>query len=281
MAKPIFNKIAVIGVGLLGGSVLLATRSQKIAKNYSGWDLNSKDVLKASKKLNFSTGTLEEVVSDADLIVLCTPVEVMKQTVKKIIPFLNKKTIVTDVGSVKGLVDKELRPLLKGKALWVPSHPMAGSEKPGWKNSIDNLFNNAAVILTPKKSELKAKHVLKVEAFWRKLGARIYFLDPQEHDQRIAHVSHLPHLIAYNLVNVVDEKTIQLAGKGFKDTTRVAQSSAKLWEGILVSNRVETLKALGKLENSLKECRLLLKNKNSKKLLAFLKKNQLKRKKIA
>jgi prephenate dehydrogenase len=281
MAKPLFKKIAVIGVGLLGGSILLASRSKKLAKIYAGWDINQKDVLKASQQLKFSTGSLESVVKDADLVVLCTPVEVMKQITQKLIPFLNKKTIVTDVGSVKSLVDKKVSPVLKGKALWVPSHPMAGSEKSGWKYSVETLFLNAAIILTPKKSERKSLHVLKVESFWKKLGGRTYFLDPKEHDHHIALVSHLPHLVAYNLVNVVDKRTIQLAGKGFKDTTRVAQSSACLWEGILVNNREETLKALGKLEKSLKESRLLLKNKNSKKLLAFLKKNQLKRKKIA
>jgi prephenate dehydrogenase len=198
-------------------------------------------------------------VREADIVILCVPIEAMPALVKEFRGTLKPGALVTDVGSVKGSVDAALAPLLAGHALWIGSHPMAGSEQSGFVAARPDLFENAAVIVTPTAQTARGAEA-KATEFWRALGGRVFTLSPEKHDQTVAEISHLPHLLAALLVLNADAAGLPLVGGGFRDSTRIAAGAPDLWIEILRSNRVavahacESLAALlVKVEHLLRE----------------------------
>jgi prephenate dehydrogenase len=206
------------------------------------------------------TGNPSEAVSEADVVILCVPIEAMAGLVHEFRDALKPNALVTDVGSVKGSVDREIAPLLEDRALWIGSHPMAGSELGGFAAARADLFQDAAVILTPtKQTSREAKH--RAEKFWTALGSNLAILSPEKHDQIVAAISHIPHLIAAALVNhAVAHGDLDLAAGGFRDTTRVASGSPELWVEILLANREALGGQLDYLIHDLQNLRLALKN---------------------
>lgn len=254
-----FTKIAVLGPGLLGGSIALAWRARQPAVRLGIWarrDCALDEVRRAEIAAIISTD-LGEVVAEAQLVILCMPIGAMAAVAEKIAPLLSAEAVVTDIGSVKSSVVAELAPIFKNGG-FVGSHPMAGSEQTGFAAARADLFQNAMCLVTPAESDPVA--VALVEKFWKILGCRVAALPPAEHDEIVARVSHLPHLLAAAIVNLAFERNpraLEFSGPGFRDTTRVASGPPAMWAEILLQNRgpvvdsinamIEKLRALSKL----------------------------------
>ena len=234
------RKIAIFGPGLLGGSIALKLRA------LGGWHIGlwarraaALDELRARGLADLVSSDIEEIACDADLVVLCVPIEAMGALAREIARFIPSRCIVTDVGSVKGCVDAELAPIFAGKCRYVGSHPMAGKAEAGIAAAEAGLFAGANCIITTPDAD--------VQAFWETLGCRVVTMSAREHDECVALISHLPHVVAGNLVRAVAGKkarAFEVVGPGFRDTTRVASGPPELWTGILQANRAAVLDAL-------------------------------------
>jgi prephenate dehydrogenase len=239
-----WNKITLVGVGLLGGSLGLALRKRKLAKLVAGYvrrETSLKDCERAGVT-DFATTDLLAAVSAADLIVLCTPLAQMKPLVRQMLPAIKRGAIVTDVGSVKASVVTDVETLIhRAGAHFVGSHPMAGGEKQGVLAARADLFDNAVCVVTPTR-KTNATALRKVEALWRDVGARLLRTTPEAHDEFVSRSSHLPHLLAATLANLVLDPKLPkeqavLCATGFRDTTRIASGSPEMWRDIALTNR--------------------------------------------
>jgi prephenate dehydrogenase len=233
-----FGTVAILGPGLIGGSLALALAERGLARRISIYARSSHalDAIRLAGVDAELTGNPSEAVREADIVILCVPIEAMAALVKECRDALKPGALVTDVGSVKGSVDHQVAPLLEGRAQWIGSHPMAGSEQSGFVAARPDLFENAAVIVTPTANSAP-KAQKRAEEFWRALGGRVFTLSPGEHDLAVADISHVPHLLAALLVANANPKSLPLAGGGFRDTTRIASGSPDLWTEILWANR--------------------------------------------
>ena len=260
-----FRKITIVGVGLLGGSLGLAVKRRKLAREVAGFvrrTASLKDCEKAGA-VDFATTDLLAAVSNADLVILCTPLSQMKARVRQMLPALKQGAIVTDVGSVKASVVRELESLVtRSGAHFVGSHPMAGSEKTGVKAACADLFANAVCVVTPMRKS-NASAVRKVEQFWEALGSRVLRLTPELHDVLAARSSHLPHVVAATLAMHVlspanPRHQTALCANGFRDTTRIASGSPEIWRDIALANRKNIGKSLDAFIVDLKKFRRAL-----------------------
>jgi prephenate dehydrogenase len=269
--------VAILGPGLIGGSLALALAERGLTKRLMIYARSPRalDEIRLAGVDAELTQNPSEAVSEADVVILCVPIEAMRGLVAECRDALKPTALVTDVGSVKASVDRDLAPLLDDRALWIGGHPMAGSERGGFAAARADLFEGAMVILTPtKQTSRDAKH--RAEKLWSALGAQLTELSPAEHDQILAAVSHIPHLIASALVNhAVEHGDLDLAAGGFRDTTRVASGSAELWTEILLANRDAVAGQLAHLIESLQKLQACLRNGNDpdakSELLAALK----------
>ncbi len=233
-----FGTVAILGPGLIGGSLALALAERGLAKRLMIYARSPRalDEIRLASVDAELTGNPSEAVAEADVVILCVPIEAMAGLVHEFRDALKPTAFVTDVGSVKGSVVGEIEPLLEGRALWIGSHPMAGSERGGFAAARSDLFDGATVILTPTKQTSREAQRL-AEKFWTALGSNLAILSPEMHDQMVAAISHIPHLIAAALVNhAVTFGDLDLAAGGFRDTTRVASGSPELWAEILLAN---------------------------------------------
>ncbi|MDA8155203.1 MAG: prephenate dehydrogenase/arogenate dehydrogenase family protein [Actinomycetota bacterium] len=234
--KP-FEKTAILGVGLLGGSLALALRKKQLSKRISGYGRTEGNLKKALR-----AGMIDEyhmdprkAVKGADLVVLATPVGMFRDLASEIKDAVEEGSIQTDVGSVKGALVNELESILPN---FIGSHPISGGERPGVDNAVDGLFEGVRCIVTVTNAADK-NALERMELMWRALGGNVELMDPDKHDMIYALMSHLPHVLAYSLVNTVgsmDGKSIKYAGQGFKDTTRIALSSPEVWRDICLLN---------------------------------------------
>jgi len=270
-----FRRVAILGPGLLGGSILLALRERGIAEATALWARREEAVREARERgiADTCTPSLEEAVRGSDLVILCTPIGVMADLAARFGPFLEPAALVTDVGSVKAPVVQELNRALKGSnGTFLGSHPMAGSEQAGLDAARADLFEGAVCILTPETATPQAA-IDRLTAFWSALGGLVRSLDPATHDRVIARASHLPHLVASALVNLVcgtSPDPLQFCGNGFRDTTRVASGPAALWREILAFNRGEVGEAIEGMISQLQTARALLQTPDDGRLEAFL-----------
>ena len=272
-----FQKITIIGVGLLGGSIGLAARRRKLAHEIAGFvrrPASLKDCEKAGA-VDFATTDLLAAVSDADLIILCTPLVQMRLLAEQFLPALKRGAIVTDVGSAKAGVVRELESLVqKSGAHFVGSHPMAGAEKTGVRAARGDLFVNAVCVMTPTKRS-NAAAVRKVKAFWKSLGARMLRLAPEKHDALVSRSSHLPHIVAAALANLVLAPASPgfqsaLCANGFRDTTRIASGSTEMWRDIALANRKNLARSLDAFISELHKFQRVLKKSDAKAISNFL-----------
>jgi len=250
-----FDRVAIIGVGLIGASLALALKKYGIAAEVKGSGRKEGNLKKAIRHGVIDSYSLNrsEIVEGADLVVLATPVGCFKAVIEEARPFLKKGAIVTDVGSVKGRLAREMEGLMPEGVAFVGGHPIAGSDRSGIDAASEDLFAGAKCIITPTE-HTPEEAVRRVTELWTAIGAEVCFLSPEEHDLVFALVSHLPHLIAYALVNTVGDvnpEYIHYAGKGFKDTTRVALSSPELWRDICFKNKENLLDLVQRFQKSL------------------------------
>ena len=263
-------KISILAPGLIGGSVALACARTFPDASLFVWSRKKESLGPIQKALPKSkTGTDLSAASGSDVVVLGAPASALADLVRSLRPHLSAHTLVTDVASVKGPVEKELSPLLHGRARWIGSHPMAGSEVSGFSAARADLFQNATIILTPTPSTPEATTRDAAE-FWKKLGGRVVPLDAAEHDRQIARISHLPHAIAAALVRAAGSKGLPLAGPGYRDTTRVAAGPSSLWAEILLGNREEILAGLRDFRAGLQDLEAALETRDSAALAKFL-----------
>ena len=267
--------IAIVGVGLLGGSIGLAVRERHVARRVVGIGRDLARLREAENRhaVTDVTTDLAAGVRDANLVIICTPVETVVDFVRQIAPAVGKGTLITDVGSTKAtIVAGADQVLADGKGLWasfVGSHPLAGSEKNGVLFAKADLLEGRTVVLTPS-DKTNADAADRVERFWQALGAKTLRATPQEHDVAIAATSHLPHLVASALAAATRASDLPLTGSGWRDTTRVAAGDVELWRQILLDNRVHTLKALEGFEKVLSDFRAALEAGDSAALAKLL-----------
>lgn len=238
---PIFERITVIGLGLLGGSVALAAKSRGIAATVVGVTRNPRTLEAAPREgaVDRAGSDVADGVRGADLVVLATPVFAMAETLRKAAPHLGEGALVTDVGSVKGILAESLPAILPAGAIYVGAHPMAGSHETGFPHATPDLFEGAACIVTPTPAAPRDA-VERVASFWAALGARVLERDPAVHDLEVSWVSHVPHATAFAFAHALAASppgASEVRGPGFRDFTRIAWSDPGLWADILVSNR--------------------------------------------
>jgi prephenate dehydrogenase len=239
-----WNKITLVGVGLLGGSLGLAIKRRRLARRVEGYVRRAASVTECRKirAVDRATQDLSSAVADADLVILCTPLAQMSPLVKQMLPALKHGAIVTDVGSVKGSVVRELENLVaRAGAHFVGSHPMAGAEKTGVSAARADLFVDAVCVVTPT-SKSNGAAARRVGQFWESMGGRLLTLTPETHDALVSRSSHLPHVVAATLASYVlgpgrPKHQAALCANGFRDTTRIASGSPEMWRDIALANR--------------------------------------------
>jgi prephenate dehydrogenase len=259
----VIQRLAVVGVGLLGGSIALAARAHNVAREIVGIGRD-----RARLEAPLRAGAVDRVttdlaagVSDADLVVLAATVLANEELLEHAWSAVAASAIITDVGSTKrGIVAAAERLSRAQPRAFVGSHPMAGSEKSGYAVARIDLFQGAAVIVTPTDASEPAA-VKSVTTFWEALGARVSALDPDTHDRVVAAISHLPHVAAWALVDAVlrfEPGALPLAARGFKDTTRIAAADPAMWTEILLGNRDPLLASLAAFRGALEELERLI-----------------------
>lgn len=240
MAKLHFNKVTILGVGLIGASFALALKKRGLCNQIIGYGRREGNLKKAKDMKIIDSLELDAAKAciDSDLILFSMPVGSFTETAKTIKGSLKNGAIVTDVGSVKGKLVREMEAIMPEGINFVGGHPIAGSDRTGIDTATADLFSGAKCILTPTgKTDRNA--LKRITELWDKLGAVVIILNPDEHDRIYAAVSHLPHIIAYAIVNTVADVNasyLEFAGQGFKDTTRIASSSPELWRDICLMN---------------------------------------------
>jgi prephenate dehydrogenase len=247
----IFKKIAIVGVGLIGGSIGLAIRTRRLSLKVIGIGRRKASLDRAIQKSAIDKATLEmeEGIKDADLVIIATPVNTVREKILEAAGYAKPGSVIIDVNSTKQNIVGISQKLPEG-VYFIGTHPMAGSEKSGILSSSPELFDNTICIITPTAGTDK-KVLEKIRMFWESLGARVCFMSPKAHDVMVAKASHLPHILAYALCNTLSEKELNVTGSGFKDVTRIAKSSPQMWEEIFIGNKSSVLKAIALFEKNL------------------------------
>jgi len=253
------NKISIVGVGLIGGSLGLALKEKK--PNFKIVGIDKQEIIeKAITRGAIDEGTvdIEEGIKEADIVIVATPVKTILNILTQIYPFLKKGCLVTDTGSTKQQIVQKANKVLSKDIFFIGGHPMAGSEECGIESADPYLFHNKTYILTPThKSNLVALE--KISLLIKMIGAKKLILDPLEHDRIVSAVSHLPQIIAVSLINAIGELALRrnnnnyfkAIGEGFKDMTRIASSPYKMWEDICETNQENILEMIQEFRNYL------------------------------
>ncbi|MCM8831353.1 MAG: prephenate dehydrogenase [Candidatus Omnitrophica bacterium] len=262
------KKISIIGVGFMGGSFALGIKKTFPQIRIWGYarNLTSYNKLKKLNILDKVERNLKNLVSDADIVVLATPIYSIIEYFKKIAGFLKKNTIVIDIGSTKELICKYAKIYLPKYINFVGCHPLCGSQKSGANFSDPNLYRNAICIIT---TPLKNYGVLTVKELWEGLGSKVIFLSPSLHDKIISTFSHLPHIIAFSLINLANKKYLKFAPQSFKDLTRISVSGAHIWKDIFLSNKY-IITDIKKFIKFLQEFELAIKGENEKRITKLI-----------
>ncbi len=261
MSKPLFNRLALIGVGLIGSSIARAARAQGTAGSIVA-TARSAQTRQRVKELGLADQVVETnaaAVKDADLVIVCIPVGASGAAAKEIGPHLAPGAILSDVGSVKGSVLRDMAPHLPAGVHFVPAHPVAGTEYSGPDSGFAELFVDKWCILTPPENA-DASAVERLAGFWRALGANVETMTAEHHDLVLAVTSHLPHLIAYTIVGTASElrevtrsEVLKFSAGGFRDFTRIASSDPVMWRDIFLANKDAVLEMLGRFNEDVAE----------------------------
>ncbi|MCX5687782.1 MAG: prephenate dehydrogenase [Candidatus Omnitrophica bacterium] len=268
-----FNRITIIGLGLIGGSLALAIKEKKLAREIIGISRRKSTIDFAVKKkiVNFATVNLKDGVKNSDLVIIAAPVFKIVDIANALVPFLKDSAILTDAGSTKKYIIKNIEKTGLESLNFVGSHPIAGSEKSGIKYADKDLFKGAYCVLT-KTRNTNPKSLSKIKKFWEKLGMKIIVMSSEAHDRLLSRISHLPHAVSASLVNSVGVNRLDLAAGGFRDTTRIASGEPELWKDIFLTNRENLVKDIEIFKKELLKIEAALKNNNSQDLLRLLSK---------
>jgi cyclohexadieny/prephenate dehydrogenase len=256
---PMFERVALIGLGLIGSSISHAMQRGGLARAIVG-HAQSPETRDTALRLGLVAhvyATAAEAARGADLVILCTPIGVCGRLAQEMAPELAPGAILTDVGSVKGAVLRDVGPFVPKGVHFIPGHPIAGTEHSGPTSGFAQLFDGRWCVLTPPEGA-DAAAVEKLTAFWRACGSHVEIMDAQHHDLVLAITSHVPHLIAYNIVNtarhlerVTDTEVIKFSAGGFRDFTRIAASDPVMWRDVFLNNKDAVLEMLGRFSEDL------------------------------
>ncbi len=257
--EPLFERLALIGFGLIGGSIARAARMRGVVGEIVATARSAKTRARVMELgiVDRVVDTNAEAADGADLVILCVPVGACGSVAQQIVPHLKPGAIVSDVGSVKGAVVRDIAPHLPAGVHFVPAHPVAGTEHSGPDSGFAELFINRWCILTPPDGT-DAAAVDRLRAFWTAIGARVEIMTPKHHDLVLAITSHLPHLIAYTIVGTADElgevtssEVMKFSAGGFRDFTRIAASDPTMWRDVFLTNKDAVLEMLGTFNEDL------------------------------
>ena len=273
-----FKNVLIIGCGLIGSSVLRALYNKKLSKKIYVLEKSKKYISKIKKiKTNCKfIKSLNHEISNIDLVIICTPMSEYKKLIPKLNQSLNSKCLITDVGSTKKNIINLKNKLLDKKLDWISSHPIAGSEVSGPEYGNKNLFvNKWCIIIKEKKNKLKKINLLK--EFWKKIGSKVIFMNPNDHDKIFSITSHLPHLIAYNLIKTAQDfqknqkiNLIKYSAGGLRDFSRIAASNEIMWRDVFFSNKDNMINAINLFIKNLNLFKKNINNKDNKNLVTKL-----------
>jgi len=256
--SPMFERLALLGLGLIGSSISHAARRANLAREIVGSSSTAETRAKAEELglVSKAFSNPVDAVRGADLVILCTPVGAYAKIAEAIGPHIKEGAIVSDVGSVKAAAVRDIAPHVK-HAHFIAGHPIAGTEQSGPEAGFAELFDGRWCILTPEAAA-DAEAVEKLKSFWRRLGSDVEVMTPKHHDMVLAITSHVPHLIAYNIVNtaahlarVTDSEVIKFSAGGFRDFTRIAASDPVMWRDVFLNNKEAVLEMLGRFSEDL------------------------------
>jgi cyclohexadieny/prephenate dehydrogenase len=282
------KNILIIGCGLIGSSILRAARARKVSNNIYIYEKSKKNIL-IIKKLKIGCkviNKLKNISINFDLVIFCTPMSQYSNFISKINKFITNKTIITDVGSTKELSSKKVKKQLKKNITWIPSHPIAGSEVSGAEYGDKNLFKNKWCVLIKEKN-INKTHLSRLRLFWKKLGSKVITMNSKQHDIIFSITSHLPHLIAYNLVKTATDfekgkkfNLIKFSAGGLRDFSRIAASNEVMWRDVFFSNQKNIISAINLFIKNLKAFKRDISVKNSNEIIKKLIDTKKVRKKI-
>ena len=282
------KNILIIGCGLIGSSILRAAHARKVSNNIYIYEKSKKNIL-IIKKLKIGCkviNKLKNISINFDLVIFCTPMSQYSNFITKINKFITNKTIITDVGSTKELSFKKVKKQLKKNITWIPSHPIAGSEVSGAEYGDKNLFKNKWCVLIKEKN-INKTHLSRLRLFWKKLGSKVITMNSKQHDIIFSITSHLPHLIAYNLVKTATDfekgkkyNLIKFSAGGLRDFSRIAASNEVMWRDVFFSNQKNIISAINLFIKNLKAFKRDISVKNSNEIIKKLIDTKKVRKKI-
>ena len=283
-----FNKVCIIGCGLIGSSIARAIKknhlSNKIVSSNRSDSVNKKVI--ELKIVDDSSSDTKKMAEGSDLIIIATPLSSYEDIISKIKNSLKSGTILTDVGSVKENVINLIEKDVPANVSWISSHPIAGTEESGPEAGFSELFKNRWCILTPSK-KAQEKDIKLLETFWKKIGSKVDIMEAKQHDYILSITSHMPHLIAYNVVNtslnIQDEKEsaiVKYSAGGLRDFTRIAASNPIMWRDIFIQNKKNTSKMIDKFIEDLEDLKKAIENEDGKKLEEIFTKTKKIRKEI-
>jgi cyclohexadieny/prephenate dehydrogenase len=283
-----FEKVCIVGLGLIGGSIGLAIKRSNISNQITGY-ARSNSTLERAIELGLVDSVkdnLKDAVNNTDLVILATPLSTFRELVEEMSPFLKKGCIITDTGSAKLTVIEDLKDILPNGVEFVPGHPIAGTEESGPDAGFAELFDNRWCILTPTEDN-SSNAVDLVKGFWETIGSKVEIMDPMHHDKVLAITSHIPHLIAFNIVgtannlaNVTEKEVVKYSAGGFRDFTRIAASDPKMWSDIFTYNSEAVLEMLELFSNDLAKLKSAVIKKDSDLLFSNFEKTREVRKNI-
>lgn len=269
--QPAFNSIAIVGVGLIGGSIAAAVKARGLAATVVGVGRRTSRLEEAIRARLVDAASIDLAAAgrESDLIVFCTPVDRIVAGVRELAVHCRPGTVITDAGSVKGVICRDLCAGLPEGVEFVGAHPLAGSEKAGFEFADAQLFQGRTCVLTPGAST-SAAALARVRAFWSGLGATLIEMAPEAHDRALAETSHLPHLLAATLAALLSDENRPLTATGFRDTTRIASGDPDLWTAILLENADELLRSLDAHQDVLHRFREAISTRDARQLKALL-----------
>lgn len=263
----LFKKTAIIGLGLIGGSLAMAIKEKCLSAKVIGIARKPKTLKQAKLLGAIDEGYLDiRAVKDCDLIILCTPPDAIIKLFSDIAPFLSKGCIVSDVGSIKLAIVKAAQKALPKEVSFIGAHPLAGSEKKGIGYACGSIFKNSLCLLTPDKYNTK-KNINKLRLLWEGLGAKVSVIKAGLHDKIISYTSHLPHLAAFSLIASVPKEYLNFTANSFRDLTRIAGSDPLLWAEIFLTNKKPILDSIKTYKKNLDSFTALVNTQNKKSLL--------------
>lgn len=286
--KNLFHTVSIIGIGLIGSSIARGIKKHNIANKVVGYAKTLKTREKAMDLgyMDQVFDSANDAIKDADLVILCVPVGANRDIMLEISDNLSEGTILTDVGSVKAEVIKQLKDIIPDKVSFIPAHPIAGTEFSGPESGFAELFDHKWCVLTPYEKS-KKQDIKKVKNFWERLGMNVDEMSPEYHDLVLAITSHIPHLIAYNIVGtatnlaeITRKEVTKYAAGGFRDFTRIASSDPIMWRDIFLNNQEAVLEMLDKFSDDLSSLREAIKKKDGKELQKYFTKTRDIRKRI-